>query len=809
MNTVMAVRKVRSMLVPPCAAPVIEYPGAALSLSGGRACPCPGMKLEHDGVSSFKFDRVSGRLVRRLVVGRVWSGLLLRIVWLGILLMLGVMRAAEAAESAPYADIAWPQHPRLLPDVGQLLGRASAEVPSRANTMVPGAAESRYWGVGVAFSSKRPIRVPMSGAALERFVDELSAMGINHVRLVGLDNNYSWPMRSWIRDGSLDQEAMERLGRFLSILRQRRITYSFSVNNNGIVMLDGRISPNPDAATPLFRYKAVRLYDDRALALAKGWYRSFFGWSPDPKVRSIARDPLNLYASVVNEDSIFSQAYRDFRGLDKTHLDRLSRLFGRFLLDEYQGSDAYHSAWASDGRHCISDLSPARAVPVPRLVDGCGRRNHDVVQFLSGVDAGYYCGIAEVLRDAGYRGWVSGTNNWYGYGALKASIRCGNATETHGYFDHPRRRNLPLAGRLVGYEGRSYVATTPDHYPWTKGQDPLSKSFATALSGYPHIISEWGHAAWSPYAYEGPLMVAAYAAYQGYEVAAAHTYFNHPHPDPDIGYTRDAFQVRGNPVLSAMMPSLALAFRRGDVQVGRKMQVIDCAWVDAAAAPPVVQLRQAAPECPVDWRLGLSTRLRVRLVDQVGVTKMGAVAGVAPTGPFVTDTGQIRWAPGDTPASFSVDAPRFKAVALSAAGDIRRQEFSARLLVHGGVIMISLDGAPLRSSQQVLVTLVQSARNTGMDERHMGGVRWIRHAGNAPAHLRVPGAVVTLKRDDSILPNVCGLAPDGMAWVLQGAARYVSSAQEVRVVLDPRYGPWYLLDFTAASDGACDTGSQG
>ena len=95
---------------------------------------------------------------------------------------------------------------------------------------------AKFWGVGLTFSANKGF--PPEKEDAEAMAKRLARLGFNHVRLVGLDDSGRWPILTWLKTGRLEHEYLDRLGYFIAKLKEQGIYYSFSINNNSVVLLN-------------------------------------------------------------------------------------------------------------------------------------------------------------------------------------------------------------------------------------------------------------------------------------------------------------------------------------------------------------------------------------------------------------------------------------------------------------------------------------------------------------------------------------------------------------------------------------------
>jgi hypothetical protein len=327
----------------------------------------------------------------------------------------------------------------------------------------------------------------------------------------------------------------------------------------------------------------------------------------------------------------------------------------------------------------------------------------------------------------------------------------------------------------------------------------------TAAADRPLIVSEWNHSAWSDYAYEGPLLMTAYAAFQGYRGLLIHTYFGRA-ADVRVESGNRALAWVGNPVLEALTPTLALAFRRGDIAEGKDTVSVTVGknndeLMDLAAMNGE-QTKLGDGRIP--FETGFTHKLRVRLPgsESSGTAQGQGSSPGEKAGEVKSSTGEILWNRDPQRGVLRIDAPRFQAVAGHAENGATTRDASVQLAEHGAVTMISLDDKNIADSHEILVTAVSSSENTNQtleDKKARNGRvigKVITDPGSGPALLKRVRGSLSLRSGLPGQPRVYSMAVDGSLTELQ--VQQDDRAREghsYRFELGSRDSPWYLIRF--------------
>ncbi len=665
---------------------------------------------------------------------------------------------------------------------------------------------ARFWGVGLTFSSViRDIKSPPTKSETDNLVGKFVKYGFNHVRFVGFDVTAPEVSSKWISRGIIPSKTLDRFDYLVSKLRDAGIYYSISINNSAWhILKDQEGSAMNDYSIPGRKFKNIRLYHEQSIQRQERWFRDFFSHKNKYTGQSLAKDPANIYVSAVNEDSVFEAYFSDFKYLTSENIELLESKFTKHLKSRYPNTYALREAWGQNGKiGLMRDEFLNGRVSIVRYgknKEYSSVRLQETIEFLISVDVKFSTRIKTVLDKLGYKGLYTGTNNWYGLGALFANYTVGNYLEMHGYFDHPKKAKKQINVESIG--NHSYISA-PSRSQKNKlslvndRAFPFYRAFMSGLKDRPLIISEWNHAGWSDYSYEGPIMLMAYGSFQGYPVLDAHTYFSHPNPDPKSIVPYNSLAIGTNPVFMALSPSLSLAFIRGYIKESNVVREINLA--DRFENYLDLVLRNGSRRELGDGRVnindGFINKLRVNLFDNGKLPEKEPKKNLDR---YETVTKEIVWDYSDfEKARLVVDTPRFKSVAGKLGSDgVAGNGFQVWLDQHGALTMVSLDGLPLIESKSILVTTVQSFRNTEMKISDKMGRRYIVNAGKPPVLMRnITGKlrfITTLKTE----PDIMLVYPDGKSTkVDRVSVKDIAKGQEIVLPLGDVFTPWVLIQF--------------
>ncbi len=185
----------------------------------------------------------------------------------------------------------------------------------------------------------------------------------------------------------------------------------------------------------------------------------------------------------------------------------------------------------------------------------------DWIDFLWDLERQYWHGMYRFLKEElGVRSLICGTQLSYSPPYIQAGL---DYIDAHSYWQHPH------------FPGRPW-----DPVNWTVRNIALVNAPGGTLAGlaerrilgHPFTVSEYNHPAPNIYAAEGFPMLAAFAAFQGWDAIYSFTY----------SHTRDFqprritgfFDIKSDPSRLVHFPACAAMFLRGDVQPAQKTYAV-------------------------------------------------------------------------------------------------------------------------------------------------------------------------------------------------------------------------------------------
>lgn len=718
-----------------------------------------------------------------------------------LLLFLSMFRSVLCAEYYEF-PIAWDDSVYTDIDMSRRLkdkpaGKHGHIVSSGSDLVFEDGTAVKFWGVNVAFSSKTNTSIPPEKDIAEALVAKWKKYGINHVRFIGFDGNAPEVYKKLKNCKKCENKTLDKFDYLIYVLRKEGIYYSISINNNSNLQLDmvEGLLKNKNYKT-YKKYKYVRLYDEKSVNVIEEWFELFYSHKNKYTGLTYAEDPANIYVTAVNEDSIFYPYHHNFSLLTDENVERLTALFNVFLKKKYVNTGYLKKSWSDNKKLGLLPIESLEDSDVSIVTQRMSRlyskqRVVDTMQFLYDVDAGFSKRIKAVLEKLKYKGLFTSTNNWNGYGSLVVAKDVGNFIASHGYIDPPRTSKNDKKITIIKNE--SYL-TDPLSNSAKRDSNPLFSSFVTALEDKPFILSEWNHTIWSDYSYEGLALVTLYSAFQGYSGLNAFNYFDYPNPDPKSEHLLGSYSLGGNPVFLSLSPSLSLAFQKNYIKSPDKAHVITYAKdMDdylKFVAEQGISRTNGIGSYPLD--VGFSYKIRKRLIGDKSPVKLKINRN---KDIHISSTGQIVWDHSDkNKSTLMVSADKFQLL----VGYLKQKLTSVKsdIVDRGVVSVISLDDIDLIDSNMVLLTVVGSQKNTGMEKQLVIGEGYsLTKTGTSPVLLKRILGTVSFITKNSKTPSIKAIMADGLSVDVPYIVNKIGDESSIVVNIGNINTPWYVIKF--------------
>ena len=630
---------------------------------------------------------------------------------------------------------------------------------------------ARFWGVGIGSSSYFPPKNKKDAKAL---VNKLSKYGFNFVRFTGLEIKKFNVYQHWYKTGVINAELMDGLDYFIFELKQAGIAYSLTLNesSNKGNLIEG-LNKNLHKSK-WKKYKFVQLFDPRMRDIVKAWHIDFLSHTNKYTGLSYAEDPDHIYMTVVGEDSIFKGYYeKDSEELSKANTRTLEKMFNAYLLKKYQTDEALKASWGgvlSSGLSLSESLSSGTVeFSLADQIDGISKNKaKDIAQFLYEIDLNYVKEIKSAIRSAGFKGPLAMTNGWYGWGNMRINAEEGDFIDMHGYFEHPIRSNY--RGEYTELITNKSHLSKPDAKKSIERRRAFGRNFykfyGSAIEGKPLFLSEWNHGGWSEYTYEGPVILTAYAALQGFPGMVIHTLTSHG-KDFKKEFGERSLAASNNPVFMSLSPSLSQAYRLGYISESKTTNIGTVAVDENDFWKQVLQQKIKVPATLPDMDFGTNFVAKAR-IRFIGEKQRNGVITTA-KGRYLSDTKEIDWQYSPSKeARLEVKAEKFKAlIGPAKTKEVDLEGIKVQLDEHAAITVIALDDRPIADSESIFITSVSSYKNSSQQRdllsRH-GAYRdviRITDVGQAPVMLKRVSGRVSLQVDNGNDIKIDAIMLDG------------------------------------------------
>lgn len=430
----------------------------------------------------------------------------------------------------------------------------------------------KFWGTNLSYGGNCAPDRRAADFTAARF----ARLGVNAVRM----HKFSYPTNKMgigtLNDSTkMDPAGLDRLDYFASRLKENGVyfgwshTYGFTVcpgDRNRLLAYDEIMKAHPDGNT----YALINFAEDVQDLMIEMVVNLLKHKNPYTKL-TYADEPALSYIELQNEDDIFFFTSERAFNACPTYRKAFMERFAAWLKAKYGGDEGLRTAWGALKPN--ESLAAASIVPqtnpwffgdghLPQMKDGERQRLLDTAAFLHEVQNKFYGRFAKAIRDAGYKGPITGSP-WQAPSMLPHYYNL-HSDYLAGYIDRHNYFGRGLEDSMLSKPGSGYFSSGL--------QQVIDRPFG---------LSEWIHEYPSLYSAEGPAIIAAYGmGLQGWDAS---------YEFQSQAQARSFHEIVGNfpwgiweadvPTQVGQYPALSRMILRGDVKES-----------------PVISVRRVSPQ---------------------------------------------------------------------------------------------------------------------------------------------------------------------------------------------------------------------
>ncbi len=634
----------------------------------------------------------------------------------------------------------------------------------------PSGPRIRLFGVTMSGTLAYPTQ-----ARAEQTAARLAKLGFNLVRLFPIDGIYSS-----LSPVTFNETNLDLMFYFIKQLKDRGIYVSISLVGVGFswdrpsgIFMPGLIETQKNAARDLLNrvnpYTGLALKDDPVLA-----HVHFNNESP---LWLAFQNPCNFLH--------YPPGSGCTGGLSQEEAAKLDEIWNQKLLAHYTNRTNLQTAWQCSGKIGLQSTEDPTNGTVKRIkfsdwANYCLKRLLDEVTLYFQIEKEFVENFYNFLTlELGLQVPITVMNNFYGIPNKMAQART-NAMGQNVQWAHP----WPFSGgfmdppfTFLNWPMTKGPASGTPPQPWIEWKNTIWKGMVTnAVLGKPYIMTEYNHALPNEFQAEMPLIISAYAAFQGWDVIILHEYANiysvqaQAAGQVGSGVIEQGFEIADNPAVLAQIPIAARLFRNGWVSEGSDTVLVPfwedgqfngqdgslddwwncltltyyCYW-DKQKPDGGSFTAKGTVTQSINPAIALTRKVRMELL-----TNKPATLPTIPSAshPYVSSTGELRW---------NMQTGNYGLVTVNsswvnaAIGSLNANPQLDRLKVNatsnfGAIALAPLDSQPLASSQKMLLTAVGRIQNTSMNPASPRslGQHTLNSWGEAPVTMEPVNAQITL-----------------------------------------------------------------
>ncbi len=636
-----------------------------------------------------------------------------KLVFLSFLLFV-VSNANSQTEMVPF-PIDWEEFPN-----GEINLSFALEKPAGKDGFIkienghfvkPNSKRFRIWGVNLTAGACFPEKTEAPKVAAF-----LSAAGINAVRFHFLDSN--WGADKSLFDYNLDHtqafnpEQIDKLDYFVAELKKQGVYSNFNLNV-------GRNYRKGDDV-PYYDYlglaKGTTLFNDRIIELQKDYATQLLTHKNTYTGNQYKNEPALAFIEIVNENSLVeawftgrlngdhnSTETSTWSGIPKYYADELTKKYNEWLEKQF---------FENELKAYKKEIDVAADSLVPRLKEtefntASDKRFITEAMFIIETEKNFYRAIYNHLKETiGVNQLVAANsdhNHYKSGNALLSATSKLDFVDGHVYWQHPKYFKDQTTGKNT---------FSIDNLPMV--DDPTWSTVAqlsrSAVEGKPFTVSETNHPYPNEYSCEGFITLGAYGLLQDWDGIYFYT-FEHGDPAEWKSKKPNYFDILNDPVKFANLVAGALMFQRGDVDAAKttvyrnytQNDIIEGIRADAGEKPFFT------PGFPAETPLVYKTRIQSFIGGENDFPEINE------TNPILSETRQLMWFPNED-GMIRLSTPQTQALIghSKKLNIFKTKNFQLKLNnKFASVVLTSLDGKPIESSEKMLLALTSKSILSG------------------------------------------------------------------------------------------------
>jgi hypothetical protein len=507
-----------------------------------------------------------------------------------------------------------------------------------------------------------------------------------------------------------------------------------------------------DGNTPTF---ASLMFHPEFQARYRDWWKALL-LTPDASGKRLVDDPAVFGLEVQNEDSFFFWTF-DANRIPDPQLRMLETQFAEWLKRRHGSLDAALAKW--NGQKVKRDNFAEGRVGFRALysifTEKSGR-DRDTVQFLFELQTRFYTETVTFLRSLGFKGAMT-ASNWHTaspevFGPLEkwSYASTTDFVDRHGYFGITHKGDNSAWSIRNGHTYHDRSALRFDASAPGKAKEFNHPAMDPSYDGKPSMISETTWNRPNRFRSEAPLFFAVYGALQGTDAIVHFAY------DGDRWSVKPGFWMQPWTLMApsqvAQFPAAALIYRRGLVRTGDVLARVNLntndllqlkgtplpqdANVDELRLKDVPASGEVKPGQRIDPLVHFAGRAEVRFSSKPTGAELASLPPLIDRGAQTvrSSTREVTLDYGKGVLTLNADAAQGASGNLKAGGAIDLGQLTVTSpLENVHIVLVALDGKPLRDSQRMLLQVMSEEKASGFATEDAGnGLQRITNIGRDP-----------------------------------------------------------------------------